>query len=67
MNHGYHHMRGVRIRIVALRELSVLRVLNQSALHTTNGPIASVQILQDLWYYQLWVAVCNYSYSSQTL
>lgn len=59
-NHAYHHMLGVLNHVVAQRDLRVFVVLSQSALHTANGPNASVQILQDLWYFQLWVTVCDY-------
>ena len=67
MNHEYHHMHGVLIHVEAQRDLGAYGVLNQSVLHTTIEPNGSGYILQDLWYFQLWVAVCDYSYSSEML
>ena len=65
MNHAHHLMREVRTHIVVQRDLGVLEVLNQSGLHTTIEPITSLYILQNQWYYQLWVTVCDYFYSSE--
>ena len=59
MNHAYHHMRLSFAHIAAKWDQNVLSAPNQSALNTTNKPIASVQTLQNLWFYQLWVTVCD--------
>ena len=67
MNHEYHHLHAARIHLVVQRNLGALGVLNQSGLNTTIKPNGSGYILQDLWYFELWVTVCDYLFEQNAV
>ena len=64
MNHEYHHIHGLRIHVVAQRDLNIVAVLNQSERNTTIKPMDNGKgnIQESEWYFQLWISVCDYYY-----
>ena len=59
MNHAHHHIMKINSYSLAHRDLGAFGTINQSAVSTVKEPVGSGLILQDLWYYQFWVTVCN--------
>lgn len=57
MNHAYHHIMRMKSFSVAARDLVASGASNHSTVISANEKSASALILQNLWYYQIWVTV----------